>query len=114
MGGPINPRCTGFAEANTDVVLKGLKFLPDSDYTGYLKRKLVEWYQAAPKSDRHALIRKNRGKEVDRVRAAVRAQGARCLIWTNEPLQSDFDAKEDRQTDVGDEHTEGLHLIQTG
>ena len=48
------------------------------------------------------------------VRAGVRAHCAGCLIWTNEPLQSDFDAKEDRQTDVGDEQTEGLHLIQTG
>ena len=54
------------------------------------------------------------GKRGRGVRAGVREQCARSLIWTNEPLQPDFDAKEDRQTDVGDELTEGLHLIQTG
>ena len=43
----------------------------------------------------------------------VRAQFARCLIWRNEPLQPDFDAKEDKQTDVGNEPTEDLHLSQT-
>ena len=42
----------------------------------------------------------------------MRAHSALCLIWTNKPLQPDFDATEDRQTDVGDEH--GLNLIRTG
>ena len=28
--------------------------MSDADYTARLKRKLVEWYAAAPKSQRHA------------------------------------------------------------
>ena len=44
----------------------------------------------------------------------VRDQFARCLKWSNEPLHPDFDAEEDRQTHVGNEPTENLHLSQTG
>ena len=31
-----------------------LKLASDAEYTAYLQRKLVGWYAAAPKSDRHA------------------------------------------------------------
>ena len=41
-----DPRAAGFAEAHADVVHKVLKLAQDSDYTGFLKHKLVEWYQA--------------------------------------------------------------------
>ena len=31
-----------------------LKKVDDADYSGYIKRKLVEWYKLVSKSDRHA------------------------------------------------------------
>ena len=39
--------------------------MPDSDYTGYLKSKLVQCYQDALKSDLHAPSQEERGEEVD-------------------------------------------------
>ena len=50
MGGTADPRAAGLAGARADVVLKILKMASDSDYTLFLKRKVVEWYQAASKS----------------------------------------------------------------
>ena len=121
FGWTTDPRAAGLGEAHAYVVLQVLKLVTNLNYTGtdFLKTKLVEWYQAALKSDRHAPSKEDRGEEVDGngeggrgVREGVQAQCSRCLIWTHEPLQPDFDAKEDRQTDVGDKQTEGLHLIQ--
>ena len=41
--------------------------------------------------------------------ATVQAHWVPCLIWINKPLQPDFDATEDRQTDKGNE--QGLNSI---
>ena len=39
------------ADANAEAVLKYLNLVSDTEFTAYLKRKLVEWYAAAPKND---------------------------------------------------------------
>ena len=112
MGGTADPHAAGFAEAHAKIVLNVLKLAPDLDYPRFLKRKLVGWFQATPKSDRHAPSQEERGEEVDEEGEAgrgVRAHWALCLIWTNKPLQPDFDGTEDRPTDVGDE--QGLNSI---
>ena len=103
MGGTADPRAAGLAEAHAEVVLKVLKMAPGSEYTGFLKRKLVEWYQAAQKSDWHAPSQEERGEEIDEEweaeeRGASAVCATRCLIWLGKPLKSDFDAEEDRQT----------------
>ena len=38
-------------ENNAEAVLKYLNLVSDAEFTAYLKRKLVEWYAAAPKND---------------------------------------------------------------
>ena len=38
----------GLAEAHADAVLKYLNLVSDTDFTAFLKRKLEEWYAAAP------------------------------------------------------------------
>ena len=53
FGGTANPRAAGLGEAHADVVLQVLKLATDLNYTDFLERKLVEWYQAEQKSDRH-------------------------------------------------------------
>ena len=47
-------RADGLAEAHADAVLKYLNLVPDTDFTAFLKRKLVEWYAAAQKNDSRA------------------------------------------------------------
>ena len=42
------------ALAHASAVLKYLNLVPDTDLTAFLKRKLVEWYAAAPKNDSRA------------------------------------------------------------
>ena len=54
IGGTSDTRAASLGEAHADVVLKVLKLATDAAYTDFLDRKLVEWYAAAPKSDRHA------------------------------------------------------------
>ena len=54
FGGTSDTRAASLGEAHADVVLKVLKLATDAAYTDFLDRKLVEWYAAAPKSDRHA------------------------------------------------------------
>ena len=41
-------RADGFAGAHADAVYKFLNLVPDEAFTAYLKRKLGEWYAAAP------------------------------------------------------------------
>ena len=36
---------------HAEAVLKYLNLASDAEFTAYLKRKLVEWYAAAPKND---------------------------------------------------------------
>ena len=47
-------REAGLAEAHADAVLNYLNLVPDTDFTAFLKRKLVEWYAAAQKNDSRA------------------------------------------------------------
>jgi len=47
-------RVNGLAEAHADAVYKFLNLVTDEAFTSYLKRKLGEWYAAAPKMDRCA------------------------------------------------------------
>ena len=54
IGWAADTRASGLGEAHADVVLKVLKLATDAAYTDFLQRKLVEWYAAAPTSDRHA------------------------------------------------------------
>ena len=54
IGRTSDTRAANLGEAHADVVLKVLKLETNADYTDFLDRKLVEWYAAAPKSDRHA------------------------------------------------------------
>ena len=61
--GSGDTRAAGLAEAHADVVVKYLKLVSDADYTAYLQRKLVEWYAAAPKSDRRAPAGEEANKE---------------------------------------------------
>ena len=49
--GASDTRAAGLAEAHADAVLKYLNLVSDTDFTAFLKRKLVEWYAAAPKND---------------------------------------------------------------
>ena len=57
----------GFAEAHAEVIVCQwvLKKVDDTEYSGYIKRKLVEWYKLAQKSYRHAYSQEERGEEVD-------------------------------------------------
>ena len=54
----MSQRANGLAEARADAVhnlnLKYLNLVPDTDFTAFLKCKLVEWYAAAPKNDSRA------------------------------------------------------------
>ena len=36
---------------HAEAILKYLNLVSDAEFTAYLKRKLVEWYAAAPKKD---------------------------------------------------------------
>ena len=47
----MSQRTNGLAKAHADAVLKYLNLVPYTDFTVFLKRKLVEWYAAAPKND---------------------------------------------------------------
>ena len=49
LEGTADPCAAGIAEAHADVVFKDLKLASDSDYTGFRKRKHVEWYPAVQK-----------------------------------------------------------------
>ena len=101
IGGTSDIRAASLGEAHADVVLKFLKLETDAAYTDFLDRELVEWYAAAPKSDRHAPVHEDNDGKVSgagRGGCGRRAECLRCLIWTNKPLQPDFEAKEDRQT----------------
>ena len=91
----------GLGEAHADVVLKVLKLATDAAYTDSFQRKLLEWYAAAPKSDRYAPAHEDYDGEVSEAGKGgkgVRAECQRCLPWTYQQLQPDFEAKEDRQT----------------
>ena len=67
FGWTTDPRAAGLGEAHAYVVLQVLKLVTNLNYTGtdFLKTKLVEWYQAALKSDRHAPSQEERGEKVD-------------------------------------------------
>ena len=62
--GTANTRVAGLGETHADVVLQVLKLATDSAYTDFLKRKLVDWNQAAPKPDWHAPNQEERGEVV--------------------------------------------------
>ena len=71
-------------------------------YTAYLQHKLVEWYAAAPKSDRRAPAGEEADEEAPEAgkggEGGIRNRWPRCLTWIIKPLQPDFEAKEDRKT----------------
>ena len=46
--GASDRRANALAEAHADTVLKYLNLVSDTDFTAFLKRKLEEWYAAAP------------------------------------------------------------------
>ena len=52
--GAGNTRTAGLAEAHADAVLKYPNLVSNTDFTAFLKCKLVEWYAAAPKNDSRA------------------------------------------------------------
>ena len=90
--GTANTRVAGLGETHADVVLQVLKLATDSAYTDFLKRKLVDWNQAAPKPDWHAPNQEERGEVVDGdgeggegSSSGGASECARCLIWINEP-----------------------------
>ena len=49
--GASDRRADGLAEAHADSVLKYLNLVSYTDFTAFLKRKLVEWYATASKND---------------------------------------------------------------
>ena len=53
-GWAADTRAASLAEAHAEVIVGVLKKVDDAQYSEYIKRKLVEWYDLAPKSDRHA------------------------------------------------------------
>ena len=85
----MSQRANGLPEAHADAVLEYLNLVPDTDFTAFLKCKLVEWYAAARKND----FRAPPGEKADE-----ESPGERRLVWISKPLQPDFEAKEDRQT----------------
>ena len=44
LGGTADSRAAGIGEAHADVVLQVLELATDSNYSYFLKRKIVEWY----------------------------------------------------------------------
>ena len=50
--GAGDTRAACLAEAHANAVLKYPNLVSDTDFTAFLKRKLVEWYAAAQKNDR--------------------------------------------------------------
>ena len=89
IGGSADTRATGLAEAHAEVIVGVLKKADDAQYSEYIKRKLVEWYDLAPKSDRHAPRQEERGDEVhedgEEGGRGMRVHSARYLIWSNTP-----------------------------
>ena len=82
IGGSANSRVAGLAEAHAKVIVGVLKQVDEAECSGY-KRKLVEWYKLALKSDRHAPSQEERGEEVDEdggAGARLQVHSARCLI----------------------------------
>ena len=71
--GAGDTRVAGLAEAHADAVLKYLNLVSDTDFTAFLKRKLVEWYAAAPKNDRRAAP----GEEADEEAPVEGGEGGR-------------------------------------
>ena len=66
--GTTDPRAAILGEEQADIVLPVLKLATESAYTDFLKHKLVDWYEASPKSDQHAPsqdFQEERGEEVD-------------------------------------------------
>ena len=64
IGGAADTLAAGLAEAHAEVIVGVLKKADDVQYSVYIKRKLVEWYDLAPKSDQHAPRQEERGDEV--------------------------------------------------
>ena len=66
-------RANGLAEAQADAVLKHLNLVSNTDFTAFLKRKLLEWYAAAPMNDRRAAP----GEEADKEAPGEGVRGGR-------------------------------------
>ena len=81
IGGAANPRrrAAGLGEAHANVVHQVLKLATGSNYTDFLKRKLVEWYQAALKPDQH-VPNKNGGSWLKRSMGMRKRGRAVCLM----------------------------------
>ena len=106
-------RAAGLAEAHADAVLKYLNLVSNTDFTAFLKRKLVEWYAAVPKNDSRAAPVEEADEEAPGEGGrGGRNRWPRRLVCIGKPLQPVFEAKEDRQTDVRDEQWQ--HWIRTG
>ena len=79
IGGAANTRSAGLAEAHAEVIIGVLKKVDDAEYSGYIKHKLVEWYNLAPKSDWHAPSKEERGEEVDEDGGEGVEGGCKCI-----------------------------------
>ena len=81
IGGTADSRASGLGEAHADVVLKVLKLATDAAYTDFLQRKLVEWYAAAPTSDRHAPAHEDDDGEVSEAGAEGEGEAGCWGCW---------------------------------
>ena len=67
-----------------------LNLVSDTEFTSFFKRKLVEWYAAAPKNDRRAPPREEAAEEAPgeaREGRGGQNRWPRRLVWISKPLQ---------------------------